>query len=200
MKNKVRIIGLLLVIPVISALCLELWARRNPLLISQNEGQISLEPGESLPSFGAKLQQNGLVSSSFLFGLYVRLRSDYSKFQAGSYRFSQGISPRRLIQLVKKGEVYHELSLKITVPEGAQLREIISSLKNFGYSAQELYNLAEDSIFLQNLGIQASSLEGYLYPSTYSFYDEKPSARIVLKAMVDKFFFQVYQRTISLHL
>lgn len=179
---------LLLFIPIILYGYLEFWAQRSPLKSSEETVEISLEANEGLTSFSRQLAEKGLISSSFLFRTYVKLRHNYKKFQAGTYQFSLATSPKKLIRMIVTGEIYAPLVLKVTVPEGARLSSIIENLIQMGYSKKSLLELSRDQKFLKNLGISASSLEGYLFPSTYSFFYNRPTVSEIYQAMVSKFF------------
>lgn len=77
------------------------------------------------------------------------------------------------------------LTYKVTIPEGYRAIQIFEELSRVsGIPIEEFVTTAED---LQSFGIpsQAQTIEGYLFPATYSF-DEQASAGDILGAMVER--------------
>jgi UPF0755 protein len=75
------------------------------------------------------------------------------------------------------------MTYKVTIPEGYRAVQIFDELaKITGIPVQEFRAVAED---LAGFGIpsQAQTIEGYLFPATYSF-DTQASAKDILDAMV----------------
>ena len=93
--------------------------------------------------------------------------------------------PEKILELIAQGKVklYH-----CTIREGLRVDEIAPLLEgcHYGKSADFL-KLARDESFAHMTGIKAGSLEGYLFPDTYSF-PKNPKPETVLKKMVDRFF------------
>jgi UPF0755 protein len=139
--------------------------------------EFDLSRGESLRSFSDRLFHIGLVSDADYFYWWVRLYEDYGSFQAGHYQATGSVSPGGLVAKIKNGEVYTPIALQVTVPEGFTINQLIERLVAKGVgTADELRALAKDPAFLSELKIPGSSLEGYLYPLTYSF-EKLPSGR-----------------------
>ena len=104
----------------------------------------------------AILKYEGIIrrGSWFLF-LTNRMRVQ-DKLQAGVYEFQGRISLRRVIEKLVKGQV---AMLKITIPEGATIRDIGRILEGRNIvSAREFVVYADKK-----------HLEGFLYPETYFF-------------------------------
>lgn len=170
-------------------LLLSLWSRQpQGSLLQKEEIYFVLEPKESLNSLSLRLRQEGLVSHSFLFKALVRVKSSYKSFQAGRYLFKPEMTPNDLIEAMSTGDIFNELIFRVSLPEGFSLSQVLDRLSKKGYSRSELEILSREKTFLAELGIGGTSLEGYLYPSTYSFYNERPTIAEVFKAMTSKFF------------
>ena len=147
-----------------------------------------LKEKESLHSLSERLARDQFINHSFLFKVFVRLKYDYKSFQAGRYLFLAEDTPEMLAEKMLKGDTYNEVVLKITLPEGFSLSQVIERLRDNGYDQTELERLSQDQDFLTELNLSSSSLEGYLYPSTYIFYNQKPSEKEIYTEMVKKFF------------
>ncbi len=146
-----------------------------------------LKEKESLNSLSKRLARDQYINHSFLFKVFVRFKYDYKSFQAGRYLFLGEDTPQTLAEKMLKGETYNEVVLKITFPEGFSLSQVIERLVENGYNQTELERLSQDQDFLAELKLSPSSLEGYLYPSTYVFYNQRPSEKEIYAEMVKKF-------------
>ncbi len=148
---------------------------------------VSFPAGTSLRSLAQALAQAEVVDSALRFRFFVRCCADFRKFQAGNYRFRGATSPAQVVARIVAGDVHVELRLRFAVPEGFTLAKIVMRLAEHGLGTQaELRQLARDRELLAELKIAADSLEGYLYPATYSFYRRMPTARQVFTRMVTK--------------
>ncbi|RJQ19367.1 MAG: endolytic transglycosylase MltG, partial [Nitrospiraceae bacterium] len=73
----------------------------------------------------------------------------------------------------------------VTLPEGSTLEDAKSKLKEPGLVSEETWQLVYERGFLDSLGINAPSLEGYLFPDTYNFAKGTEPATI-FKTMVQR--------------
>lgn len=164
---------------------LHLWGKHERYLPS--EAVVQLDRGESLREFSRELTAAGLIEHPLLFELWVRLYSNYELFQAGRYRASGTFSVADLTGSILAGKVYNPLVLQYTIPEGFTLTQIAARLEANGVGDIAAFNyLASDREFLDSLGVLAPSLEGYVYPATYSF-TEHPDLQGALRVMVESF-------------
>ena len=130
------------------------------------------------------LKQEGLISSEHVFVIVSKLIGAERQLQAGEYRLHTQMSPWGILDVLKTGRV---LLHEVTVPEGLNIRQtarLLSERELVSY--QEFMRLVHDPSFIRSLGIQKDSLEGYLYPQTYSFTKRLGSDRII-RAMVTMF-------------
>lgn len=143
--------------------------------------------GTSLKALSDKLEQQQLVSKAFLFEWWVRLFDDYSRFQAGRYRFEKRVSPKDIIKALRGGDTYAPIVYKLTIPEGFTVAKVAARLKADGIkAADKLLAAMHDEKLLKELNIPSTSLEGYLYPATYHF-EQMPDAFLILKQAVETF-------------
>lgn len=135
-----------------------------------------------------KLAQAGAISDARRFYWDVRyLRRVAGRLKAGEYVFKAGAaqSPDEIIDRLLKGEV---LALKVTIPEGLRLDEQAPLLRAAGLEidAGNYVRLARSMEFTRSLGIEADSLEGYLFPDTY-LVPKTTTADQMLRLMVERF-------------
>ncbi|MFK7872727.1 MAG: endolytic transglycosylase MltG [Oligoflexales bacterium] len=150
---------------------------------------ITLSPGQSVRHFAQQLESQGVIHSAFTFELTARSLGISGSFQAGTYRFTGDISSLDIMHAVQKGKTYNPLTLKITFPEGSNLKEVSTILwRHRLISKNSLWKGFKDTRWLRSLNIHTRTPEGYIYPSTYMFYGKKPSAKAVIKRAVQEFF------------
>lgn len=145
---------------------------------------LTIEPGQSFDQVANNLEREGIVSSAFNFKILATLRGDARRIQAGDYNFAAASRPGRVLGRLTRGDT---LRLRVTLPEGLTIAQIAARLADAGYSDHhEFLRLANDPAFAELLGIEAPTLEGYLFPETYKFGVNLPS-RHLLRFMVDQF-------------
>src|SRR5262249_25017257 len=113
--------------------------------------------------------------------------ANYAFFQAGRYKFTQPVSPQGIIDKMVKGDIFIPIVLQVTIPEGFRLKKINDRLAVNGVAhIKVLSNLVVDKAFISSLGLDAPSLEGYVYPATYNF-SQMPSATDFYHKAVETF-------------
>ncbi len=134
---------------------------------------LKIESGSSVNSIAEKLTRTGLINNANWFRLYTKITSKDKKLKSGTYKIRGGMN---LIQIVdyltsNKQEVYFHPN-KISIPEGLTIEEIRKKLVEAQLgSEKEINSLFYDQDFiLEQTGINATSLEGFIYPKTY-FYE-----------------------------
>ena len=86
---------------------------------------------------------------------------------------------------------------RVTIYEDFSLKEIAARLKEYKLIDEKaFFELAEDKEFLSSLGVQASSIEGYLFPDTY-FLNRSMSTRQIMRIMVDRFWSKITPEMIN---
>ncbi len=149
-----------------------------------------LAPHQSLQTFAKELEKAEIISNHLAFYVWTRLFANYQKFQAGRYHFLPGEhSFASIAKMIERGEVYHELRLSLTIPEGYTKNQVFEKIaQESKVLLKELNILDQSAAFRTSLGLaDQESLEGYLYPSTYHFYDEDPSAASILSTLKKEF-------------
>jgi UPF0755 protein len=142
---------------------------------------VSIAPGTSLQQIAAQLRQEGLIRHPRMFLLYVTLLQPGSHLQAGEYDLRATMSPAQIVTTLRLGKVRH---YTLTIPEGATSRDIAALVSAQGLGdPQILLALVHDAAFIASLGLDVPSLEGYLFPETYSL-PRNLSERTLLTRMV----------------
>ena len=155
---------------------------------SGGRAELVIAPGSSLKKITGDLDAAGIIEDQRLPGLgsvfYLwahRIERAGSKVKAGEYVFEGGATPRQVLATISKGQVR---TYQVTIPEGLRLEEIMPLFEKAGIAkADELLAAARDPAFVRSLKIPADTLEGYLFPETYTFA-KGVSARKILARTV----------------
>ena len=141
-----------------------------------NSSVITIEKGMSLNSVSNLLLENEIIVNQNIFKLKVITRGLASKIPTGRFLIDGKISDAILIDLIfNKGPI----KLKLTIPEGSQSKNLfqdINTLLNTDYDFSKYFNSTE---ILERYKVDASSLEGYLYPDTYYLYHDSSPEEII---------------------
>ncbi len=135
---------------------------------------LTIKNGSNLRMVALQLEDSRVIRNQLSLRILARLDQQGGQIQAGTYKFSHAALPQQIMARLVAGDVE---KVSLTIPEGFTLRQIIDRIAQAGLGdPQRLTALAHDSTLLKDLNIDADSLEGYLFPETYSFVpgiDEK---------------------------
>lgn len=143
--------------------------------------EVKVEKGESFSSAVAKFEEQGLVKDPNVFSALGRITGLDRKLIPGYYQFYGTIRPWDVFRMMWQGQI---VAWQLTVVEGDTLRIIKKKLADEGIVAEEEFEaLAADPEFLDELGLEAPSLEGYLFPDTY-LISKAATTREIIEMMV----------------
>jgi UPF0755 protein len=146
--------------------------------------KIVIQRGMTVRRIGQLLQEQGLIRSSRLFVLMTRLSGIEDRLEAGEYSLNGRKTTYRTMWHLTQGGA---ITKNVTIPEGSTLREIAGILHlGVAIDSVRFVALACDSVFCHELGVQASTLEGYLFPDTYNLF-YRMDERAILKTMTARF-------------
>ena len=131
------------------------------------------------------LKDRNIISNEYLALGYLAFTGERRRLQAGEYLFDRPISVSEVLEKIASGRVYLH---KFTVPEGITVRQTAMKWEEQGFGpAQDFLNATKGSVALvRDLDAEADSLEGYLFPETYSFPSHTTPQQAV-EAMVARF-------------
>ncbi|MCL2760432.1 MAG: endolytic transglycosylase MltG [Desulfuromonadales bacterium] len=159
----------------------------------ENAKVVELKQGESLYQFAKELKNEKIIRSPILFTLYTKISERGRKVQSGVYKFTDGMNLATISHKLITGDVYEN---RFSVPEGYSIFQLAELLENKGFCKKENFLRAcTDQELLKELGIKGTSVEGYLYPSTYNLTGLS-SPEDLIRAMV-KQFNKIYEKKFS---
>jgi len=145
---------------------------------------LHIAAGSSFAQISSRLAEAGVIDHPTLFQVLGRLTGVTAKLRAGDYRFSAPATPGEILHRLVEGDVRR---FRFTVPEGLTLADIAASYQKAGYgTAAALLAASTDPELLKPLGSGISSLEGYLFPETYTL-EKTTSPKRLLQAMLAEF-------------
>jgi UPF0755 protein len=133
---------------------------------------------------GKKVIRNGNAALAYV--VYTGARH---KLQAGEYMFDRALTIPQVIDKLVTGAVYLR---RFTVPEGLTLATIANKWQEDGFGkSDEFVKAAEAALHLvHRFDDKATSVEGYLFPETYSF-PRRTTAQQAVDAMISRFGFML---------
>lgn len=146
--------------------------------------EVTIQQGTSADGISKALASRGIVSDPRLFSLLCWYRKAAQKLKAGEYAFLPFSTPEQILEQITAGRV---IVHKVTLPEGSTVRDVARIIGETGLASRDdILRLAVDPETANSMGLDASGLEGYLFPETYYLRKTQNSASI-LRTMVDQF-------------
>lgn len=159
-----------------------LWWLNRPT--GTPEQSFRLEAGMHAGQIGQRLEEQGLIRHAGFFQLAARLQRVGGRLEAGLYRLDGQQTTIAVLAQLQKAPLRLR---RVTLPEGWTRQQIAAHLQTQGFADSARFAaLAGDPDFAASLGIDAGSLEGYLFPETY-FFEEETSEEELLAQMVAQF-------------
>lgn len=155
---------------------------------------VTIPKGASLSQVGTILQDNQVISSKLVFKLVALIRGEHRTVKAGDYALKTGSDAGEVLDQLISGKT---LMLSFTVPEGFDMFQVAALFEKHGIcSKDEFLRDAKDPQLLKDLGVEGVSLEGYLFPDTYSYrFSERNDEKLLIRRMVQRFY-QVYDKNV----
>ncbi len=188
-RRRRRALGLLVLLALLAIpALLGAWAWRvlhSPYRgYPESERRVVIEPGTSARAILEQLEDQGILADATLARLYLVYRLGNPALKAGEYRFEKELTTPQVLARLLRGEV---VSHRLTLVEGLTLAETAAAIAEAGFGRREaLIEAMGATELVADLDPEATDLEGYLFPDTYSFARGTSEAAIV-KTMVTAF-------------
>jgi UPF0755 protein len=145
---------------------------------------VNIPQGSGPRALAKLLASSGVVSSEQAFYEHVHWFRRDKRTRAGEYEFDGSLTPDQVLAKLVRGEVklYH-----FTVPEGLRADEIAPIIGQTSLCAPaDFLKLARDPGSPRKFGVPGPSMEGYLFPDTYTV-TRGPGCAGIMQAMVARF-------------
>lgn len=149
-----------------------------------DEVRLFIRKGSSFREAADSLKAGGVVASARLFSLYARARGMDRSLRWGTYVIRDAMSWEQVLTSLRLGRgVVHT----VTIPEGWTIAQITPVLAEaLDLAPDSIAAAVRDTALLHRLDIPTPTLEGYLFPDTYTFAD-RSTARDAVRSMVERF-------------
>jgi UPF0755 protein len=167
-RRVIRRLGLLALGLAVVAAGIETWRAVTPTGALAAGARVAEIPAqEGVLAIGRRLRDAEIIRSAEVFVAVAVLRGSARTLRAGEYEFPRGTTTLTALQLIESGKVRLHPVLH---PEGATVMELARTMEQQRLaSAADVLRAASDQAFLRSVGIEGSSLEGYVFPDTYYF-------------------------------
>jgi UPF0755 protein len=162
---------------------LDTAAREGPIFIV-------VEQGDTAADIGKRLAAAEIIDSGASFERLATLIGAESRLSAGEYEFLEATSVLDAVVRMRDGLTSARV---VTVREGLRIEEVAQLMEDRGVVTANDFLAAANSIATSGSSIdpqllasrpRAATLEGYLYPATYSFPRSSDANQVVL-TMID---------------
>jgi UPF0755 protein len=154
------------------------WSLRMPFRgYEASEQFVDIPSGMGTSGIGRRLVEAGVVRDTLTWRLALLESGAARDLKAGEYRFAGDLSPRQVVAMLSRGEVYVRF---LTIPEGLTIREMARLFEQRGFGrASAFEQAAEHAALVREWDPVARDLEGYLFPETYALTRHADAATLV---------------------
>jgi UPF0755 protein len=147
--------------------------------------RFEIKRGETFNSVVEKLYNEGIIPSKFNMKTAAFIYSAEKRIRAARYDIPNGLSYLELIDLFVKGDA--DFLVQVNVYNGSTLPWLASRLRREArIDSVSFIQKAIDKNFVQSLGLNANTVEGYLFPRDYFLY-ERSNPKEVIELFVNGF-------------
>jgi peptidoglycan lytic transglycosylase G len=181
-----RLLLLLLLVGLIALVAAALYLRSEIYAPAPSAGVVLEIPrGLKAREVVDLLAEKNLIRDKYVALAYVFYSRTYNKLQAGEYMFEAHPTIVDIVRKLTSGEVYLH---KFTVAEGLTVKQTSQKWEEQGFgSATDFLRAASEAVDLaRSVDEKAMTVEGYLFPETYSF-PKGTTARQAIASMIERF-------------
>ena len=128
--------------------------------------EVQVTDGMSFKAISAMLRDEGIIRYRGYFEIIGRLQGISRKVRVGYYGLNTNMSLWDVLDILRRGKI---IEYEVVIPEGYNLYQIGWTLSATPLISdpQEFIKLVKNKEYAHSLGIEADTLEGYLFPDTY---------------------------------
>ena len=164
-------------------LTLNYWPQTNMEKVSK----LKISHGQSLAAISSMMSQKNIISNQWVFEVVTKLKGLDKSIQVGTFRFNSTHTNQDIINNLVFGRPDRK---KITFLEGWNMKQVSGHLADvMKFEYDEVISLLKDENFISDLNINSKTLEGYLFPETYYFFEGVDKKTIIKRLVKEHFSF-----------
>lgn len=145
---------------------------------------VDVPRGTTVRQIADRLAEAGVVKDPYTFRAAVWWTGHAAGLKAGEYRFDRALDAIAVANRLARGDVY---TRRVTFPEGLTIAEMARIFERQGLGPADAFvEAARDTALIRDFDRDATDLEGYLFPDTYTVSRGISAARLV-QTMVNRF-------------
>ena len=149
--------------------------------------KLKISHGQSLAAISSMMSQKNIISNQWVFEVVTKLKGLDKSIQVGTFRFNSTHTNQDIINNLVFGRPDRK---KITFLEGWNLKQVAGHLADvMKFEYDEVISLLKDENFISDLNINSKTLEGYLFPETYYFFEGVDKKTIIKRLVKEHFSF-----------
>ena len=146
--------------------------------------RVVVPAGSTFRNAADSLAAARVVRWPLAFRVYAKVTGRDRVLKAGTYLVARGTSWDELLDRLSSGRA---LVRTLTIPEGYSIAQIVPALaRTLGVPSDSVEAAVRDSALRRRLDVPTPTLEGYLFPDTYTFADGA-TARDAVERMVRRY-------------
>lgn len=166
------------------------WFSSGADVVAGEEIKVTFAEGSSAPQFAEELYKAGVISSKSDFISEVKAQNAASKLKPGTYMLKSGMSISELVKILSEGPDAY--AVKLSIPEGYTVDKTAKRVEEvYGISPKEFKSKCKASLYVADYPFlkeaHDDSLEGFLYPKTYTFSSAHPTSEEIIRAMLNQY-------------
>ena len=202
-RSSARIYGVLIMLTIIFVTSISLAigiieVGKDMLGIDGTETLVifNIKEGETTSEIAAHLKEAGIIRIPKAFVYFTRLSNDDSNFIAGDHQVSSAMAYETIISELTGNAIGADKTVvDVMFPEGITLNEAAKKLEEanvcdasrflYYFNAGDLGYDFENHLKGVNTKLKFNRMEGYLFPDTYTFYEEMEPDDVCRKIYVN---------------
>ncbi len=154
---------------------------QTPVVAQSSEATFEVVEGDTWETIIGRLEANEYINRTRGLDFYVRFRELSPK--QGIYKISSDTTVSGLIGTIDRG-IRNRPEITVTIPEGSDIQEIAEILASgLDFTEAQFVEAATDFDISQYEFIQGETLEGYLFPDTYRFFETATPQDVIAKML-----------------
>jgi len=156
-----------------------LWWLNQSLPMSTETVDLAVEPGTLPRDVAQAVADAGVQVNPWLLYGWFRLSGEARQIKAGSYEIERGVTPRRLLRKLVRGD---EALRAVTLLEGWTFAQVRTAL----LKAEQLKPITrglEPDLIMKSLGRQGLHPEGRFFPDTYTYAKGSSDLALLKRAL-----------------